>query len=286
MFNSVQLNKTATSYDVNHQGKIYTCARVSTIIEQTSETPRYLKQWIVNCGVEILIKQSNNTNVKDLLYAKDNGVIEKQLKKLAWQAHQVKSQQALDVGTKVHHWIKAGAIDEAQACDESRACWESYQAFAKQYTPVSIAQEIALYDITNLFAGTMDWVGILTPTTGTVAKKNSIYLHLLDWKTSKSINRNYKIQICVYKHMFLLLIKEFINNPSRFNEQTTRIINDIILAAGKNPKIVCGIVRLPKKPRSRRPFEFVTITAKEEKAYLKEFALMAKLHNHRTKESE
>lgn len=227
---------------------------------------------MVNCGVEALF----GTNLE---YATDFP----KYKKIAWQAHQIKSQQALDIGTKVHGWIKAGVIDEAQACEESRACWGAYQAFTAKYIPIQICQEIALYDISSLYAGTCDYIGLLGAKKAHSSHLSTLYI--LDWKTSKAINEDYKMQVSVYKHMIKCLIQEFIQYPSRFDEATTRRLNTIIHAAGKKPKIVCGIVRLTKKTNARKHFEFVEVTAKEEKKYLREFSLMAKLHNHRVKEN-
>lgn len=236
---------------------------------------------MVNCAVERLIgisAMSCDMVTPEAL---------KRLKEIAWSAHQIKSQQALDVGTKVHHWIKSGAMVEAEACEESKACWKAYSQFAMNYALVPIAQEVALYDLERLFAGTCDWIGILGATKAHSAQNTPILksrrtIYIIDWKTSKAINDNYKMQVTVYKHMILALLKEFKKYPSRFSESNTRILNAIILAAGSKLKIVCGIVRLPKKSSTRKAFEFVTITAKEEKAYLKEFVLMAKLHNLRT----
>lgn len=270
MLNQAKLHESQRYYEVTIQGKTYRCSRVSDIIENTSPTNKYLKQWMVNCGVEALFGQ----DLSDYRIIPD-------LKKLAWQAHQIKSQQALDIGTNVHRMIKQNAFEDTQ-CEESRACWESFSAFYRKYLPIPIGQEIALYDIKNLYAGTMDWIGILGAKKAIRTQKKAIYI--LDWKTSKAINHNYKIQVAVYKRMVMCLLKEFIKYPSRFDQSSTRILNDIILAAGKKPKIVCGIVRLPKKPSARKPFEFVELTAKEEKACLREFALMAKLYNHREKE--
>lgn len=286
MYNSILLHNSQRFYELTHQGKVYKCSRVSDIIEKTSETPIYLKMWMVNCAVEAFAQ------------CPFDGVDIHSMKKIAWSAHQIKSQQALAIGTQVHGMINNNG-QSIVSDEEAKACWASYQAFVKEYIPVPIAQEIALYDLKGLYAGTCDYIGLLgarkaisvekKDTTQSsqypsCAKHNTVYI--IDWKTSKAINRNYKIQVTVYKHMILQLIKEFKKYPTRFDEKTTRILNDIILAAGKNPKFVCGIVRLPKKPSSRKPFEFVTITAQEEKAYLKEFQLMAKLHNLRTKETE
>lgn len=277
MQNSINLHTSQRFYEVTHQGKQYKCARVSDIIEQTSPTPIYLKQWMVNCAVETL----SDRNL--------TGLDMRLLKKQAWSAHQIKSQQALDVGTKVHGWINRGMMDESKCDEESLACWKAYCSFAAEYLPISIGQEMALYDLKDLFAGTCDWIGILGAkkahsTQNSTNSKPRHYIYIIDWKTSKAIHNNYKIQVTVYKHMIKSLIKSYLKNTSQFSPSTAKIINDIILAAGKNPKIVCGIVRLPKKPSARKHFEFVKVTAKEEKVYLKEFALMAKLHNLRTKE--
>lgn len=272
MQNTIKLHDSQDFYEVTHLGKSYRCSRVSDIIKNTQPTPFALKKWMVNCGVEKVFELFTTLDLHDGDY--------KRFKASAWSAHQIKSQQALDIGTKVHKWINNGAMVEAEACEESKACWGAYIKFVGEYVPAPIATEIALYDIKNLFAGTCDYIGLLGAIKGNSAKKKPIYL--LDWKTSKSINNNYKIQVIVYRHMILSLLKEFIKYPSRFNESITRILNDLILVAGKNPQIVCGIVRLPKRPSTRKAFEFVTVTKQEEKAYLKEFVLMAKLHNLRT----
>jgi len=265
MLNSINLHDSQKFYEVTHLGKHYQCSRVSDVIEQTSATPLALKMWLVNCAVEML--HGKNTAKTDIAV----------LKRLAWQAHEVKQQQALDIGTNVHLMVKRGALDETTQCEETRACWRSFVKFSNDFIPVPIAQELALYDITNLIAGTTDWIGILAAYPGN--KKDKKTIHILDWKTSKAINDNYKLQIVIYKHMIELLIKAFKKNPNQFSVANQKILNDIILAAGTKPKLKCAIVRFNKNPNARKLYEFVELTAKEEKHYLKEFKLIVKLFN-------
>ena len=281
MYNTTKLHESGKYYEITIQGKQLQFARLSDVIESTHPTPYGLKKWTVNCAVKALmggyhISFPHEPTKEELSDAKN----------IAWSSHQIEQQQALDVGNKVHKSIRFNTYDESTACDESRACWKAYQSFVEQYIPCPIAQEIALYDTKNMVAGTMDWIGILKAQSGISVQINGKYkqlpkytIYIIDWKTSKAINDNYKMQVTVYKSMIVSLLKEYKKFPGRFDESTARILNDLTLAAGPKPRIVCAIVRLSKKSNARKLFEFVEVTAKEEKEYLKEFALMAKLHN-------
>jgi hypothetical protein len=276
MPNSANLNKFQTHYDVTFQGKNFQCARVSDVIESTSPTPLQIKKWIVNCAVKALAK--NGVRKIDINDPANESFL-KVLKLVGWSAHEFEQQQALDVGTRSHGNINRDAFDAANSCEESKACWKAFEAFRKDFVLVPIAKELCLYDVKNRIAGTTDWIGLIANHKACKGRKKAIFM--LDWKTSKAISETYKIQIVIYKHMLTGLIKAFQRNPSHFDEANTRILNDIILAAGKNPKILCGVVRLNKNPNARKFYEFVELTAKEEKQYLKEFKLMIQLFNHR-----
>lgn len=262
MLNDVSLDKMNRFYIVNHNGKTYTCDRVTNVIENTFPTPEYLKRWMVNCAVEALIDCDPKV---DLVIRKAIG----------WQAHKKVSEQALVDGSQVHQAIDHG-VENNLTSDAARACLRGFKEFIAEFIPVKIAGELKVYDTKNGVAGTIDNLSLSAKDR---AKKKTLWI--LDWKTSKQISRVYKIQIVVYKWMLLNLIKEYLKNPTQYNIATQKIMNDIVLACGKKPKIKCMIIRLNKKLKARILHEKCELTAKEEKSLLEEFKLMIKLHNKR-----
>ena len=202
----------------------------------------------------------------------------KETKKLAWEAHKEVSKKALDVGSEVHNAIH-GNMEVSS--DEAKACLRGYEDFKKKFLPVKLVSELRVYNITDLVAGTIDWVGL----GGNENTKNGKgrFIWIIDWKTSSSIQHNYKVQLVVYKWMLSNYIQQFVQNPNNYDETTTRLLNTIVQACGKKPKIKLKIVRLNKKLKARNTFEVYDITPQEEKLYLEEFKLMLKINKHRRK---
>ena len=188
----------------------------------------------------------------------------KETKQIAWNAHKEMSKRALDIGSEVHRAIHGGVSDNLS--DEARACLKGYKEFIAQFFPVKITSELTIYDPLNKVAGTIDDLSLSLLDT---AKNKTLYI--IDWKTSSAIQRNYKIQITVYKWMLSNFIKLYLKNPANYDESTQKILNTIIQACGKKPKIKCILVRLNKKLKARILHETVEIKAAEEKAYLAEF---------------
>lgn len=266
MQNSINLDQSESFYNVEYNGKEYRCSRVTSIIESTHPTPSHLIKWIVNCGVEQLLKV-NLDKVGDAAYD------------IAWNAHKEISKQALADGSEVHQAIDSGVGDKPIS-DAARACLRGYQDFIAEFIPVKITGELTVYDTSNLIAGTIDYLAL---SGRDKAKKKTLYI--IDWKTSKAIYDSYKTQIAVYKWMLSNFIKAYLKSPNNYPEATRRIMDTIIQACGKKPKIKCIIVRFNKNPKARVTNWTCEITAKEDKALMAEFLLMLKLHNKR-KEKE
>lgn len=267
-YNSLAIHDSQNHYVVNHEGKNYDCQRVTNVLEANSPTPFPILKWMVNEAVSYTILDPITTDIKEI-------------KKDAWNAHKVLSEQALVVGSQVHNAIHHN--DEASlTSDEARACFRGYKEFVADFLPVRLAGELSIYNTSKLVAGTIDWLGLSVKDTG---KKKSLWL--IDWKTSQAIQRNYKIQLTVYKWMLSNFIQDYVRNPINYDQNTTRILNTIIEACGKKPKIKLKIVRLDKnkdKKNKRSYHQVCDITAQEEKVFLAEFKLMLKINQHRRKQ--
>lgn len=266
--NSIQLDPSESFYTTTYKGKQVRCSRVTSVIESTHPTPHQLQRWMVNCAVEAT-------------YGFVNLPIE-DMKKIGWEAHKVVSKQALVIGSQVHQAIHSG-VEENLSSDAARACFRGYMEFIKNNPLVRLASELTIYDTDLKIAGTIDDLSLMVSD-----KKNKKTLYILDWKTSTAIQRNYKIQIVIYKTMLLSFIKNYLKCPTEYPQDTQRIMDTIVAACGKKPAIKCILVRLSKKygPRVRVFHEKVELTAKEEKQYLAEFKLMMKLHNVRLKDQQ
>lgn len=261
MLNSINLHPSEKFYVIVHKDKTYHCNRVTNVIESTSATPEYLQRWKVNCAIEATI-----------------GFVQlpiDEVKKIGWEAHKVRSQQALDDGSQVHEAIDCGVGDKPIS-DAARACLKGYAEFVADFMPIKITGELKVYDTTNLIAGTIDYLALSGKDK---AKKKTLWI--LDWKTSKQISRTYKMQIVVYKWMLLNFIKSYQKNPASYSPEVQKIMDEIIKACGKKPKIKCQIVRLNKALKARILHEKCLIIPAEEKTLLEEFKLMLKLHNKR-----
>lgn len=268
-YNSVAIHDSQNHYVVNHDGKTYNCQRVTSVIEANSPTPFPIMKWMVNEAVSYLIQDPITTDIKEI-------------KADAWNAHKVLSEQALVIGSQVHNAIQHNN-EASLTSDEARSCWRGYQDFVKEFEPVGLAHELTVYDVTNLLAGTIDFIGLSAVEK---AKPGKATLYILDWKTSTAIQHNYKVQVCVYKHMLLTLVKDYNRKPSNYDQNTSRILNTIIETCGKKPKIKLKIVRLEKnkaKKNKRSYHQVCDITAQEEKVFLAEFKLMLKIEQHRRK---
>jgi hypothetical protein len=256
--NDVNLDTYGKFYIVNHGGKTFQCDRVTNVIEATKPTNEYLIRWMVNCAVEATVGFVN-LPIEDV-------------KKIGWDAHKLLSKQALEDGSQVHEAIDLGVGDKPIS-DAARACLKGYQEFVAEFIPVKITGELKVYDTANLIAGTIDYLALSGKDK---AKKKTLWI--LDWKSSKQINRDYKVQIVVYKWMLQNFLKAYLKNPTHYSIQVQRVMDSIVAACGKKPKINCMIVRLNKKLKARILHEKCLITAKEERSFLAEFKLMLKLH--------
>lgn len=273
MHNDVNLDKSNRYYTVIHNDKTYQCDRVTNVIEATFPTPEYLKRWIVNCAIKDVLKE--------LQHLPEDLITEETLKHLqviGWYAHKKVSEQALDDGSQMHKAIDSG-VGDSPISEAARACLRGYAEFVKEFIPVKITGELKVYDTGNLIAGTIDYIALSGKDK---AKKKTLWI--IDWKSSKQISRTYLIQVVIYKWMLQKFIKAYLQSPTKYSLAVQKIMDTIISACGRTPKIKCAVVRLNKAPKARILQETCIVSAKQEKAYLEEFKLMLKLHKLRKEE--
>jgi hypothetical protein len=250
-------------YDVIHNGKDFKCARVTSLIEATSPTPRSLQRYFVNEAV----------NSVEASYECINGLLTPQeVRAYAWEAKDRRSKEAMDTGSKVHKAIQTGDVFKDPEVNQSL---KAFDLFKEQYKPTAIAQEVTIYDTTDLVAGTVDFIGYLNHDLKTV--------WILDWKTSKSISDSYFLQVSIYHKMLTQFLKMFRKDRSLFSPETSAWA--ATLTAKKRFNLRCGVVRLDKKVpmRAKTPakFEFVGMDMAQIRDYQKEFKLAVKLFKQR-----
>jgi hypothetical protein len=255
-------------YQVIHHGKEMQFSRVTTVLEQTQPTPFNLKRWMVNCGADAL---SNSQELHN------NLLDPSEVRKLAWEAHQVESKNALRIGSAVHHHIQHGTTEFVDK--DIYQAMKAYTSFSCEYLPQPLGQEITLYDTQLKVAGTIDWIGTI---------KGSKDVWILDWKTSKAVSHSYLVQLSVYKKMFLSFLKSYKKAPPSYSLTIQSAMSNLILHStlkSANPKIRIAIVRLdkhvPKRESTLPKYEFVEVTPNDQKVCLKEFELALKVFNYR-----
>lgn len=258
--NEVTLLRDGSAYRVNHEGEDIICERVTNIIKGSKPTPQAIQRWISNASAETMLAMLFETGLT-VERARANLT---QLKAEAWNAHKLVSDKALEIGTATHNFIEEYLTEgdsinlRTNLSPEVRTTTAAFLDFRDLFNPEPELIEETVSSPTLKVAGTIDFTGFLTdPETG---RRD---LWILDWKTSKSIYTDYKIQASIYWEMLRNTLPHY---------RRARL----------------GIVRLKKDPNInyRRPYEFKEVTIAERNHYLKEFKLMNKLYQHRKKESE
>ena len=268
--NNVWLNDPNDNvYQVIHNGNEYQYARVTSVLDQTNPTHIYLQKWMVNCGVDAI-------NASPEAYY---GLLDQsETRRIGWEAHKIEADHACKIGSLVHNHIHHNRIEDLPY-PEALQSLKAYGAFALEYQPQSMAQEVTLYDHALKIAGTIDWLGMLNG-------KPDIWI--LDWKTSKSVSHGYLVQLAIYKKMFLSFLKAYKKAPANYSTTIQSVMSNLILHSklkSANPKIRIAVVRLDKHVPVRKTtepkYEFVEVTKDVEKVCLEEFKLALKLFNYR-----
>jgi len=170
---------------MSHTYKIdeYKYPSVTTIISDCTDKSGALTQWAANQVVE-WIRQSCLADSSEGAYQ----VFEDQLENARFHFREV-SQEALDVGSAVHHaiehYLRTGRepkIDHEQAVNGYLAFLE----WADKHELETHRTELTVYS--NCWAGTLDWYGRLNGR-----------MTVIDFKSSKAIYPEYRYQIAAYR---------------------------------------------------------------------------------------
>lgn len=122
-------------------------------------------------------------------------------------AHLDRGEVAMEIGTLVHARIEAEMrrelgqdvplieiptdeiVDGRKVPHPARTAYEAYCAWRKANEVRPVALELRVYSRQFMFAGTTDFVGRVADV-----------LTVADWKTSKAVYAEYRIQIAAYRH--------------------------------------------------------------------------------------
>lgn len=270
--NSITLDQDESFYRVQHNGKTVNCARVTTIIKSAQPTPVEIMRWVMNCGVKAI---ANN-----ITHASHDPEELKLLQSMAWSAHGIESAKALEIGSEVHDTIERywDRFDGDLGSKEALTAYNGFLKFVSDHKPTPLAQEFTLYNITHRVAGTIDFIGTLS------SSKDSLWI--LDWKTSKSLYRNYYLQGSWYALMLRLFVRSYMASPSSYSNKIQTSMSKILQGDIKNIRV--GLVQLKKDPNVnyRKPYKFEEVEPVKMKYYIEEFKLMNQLYNHRKKEDK
>ena len=154
---------------------------VTTIIADCTDKSSALTQWSANQVTEWIRQNSPKVG---LIY----GVTDEALDIARFEYKNV-SQQALDVGTAVHHAIEFFLKTGKEPVIEHDQAVAGYLAFLEWFDKnecKTLATEQSVFG--NCWAGTLDWKGYI---------KGKLYV--VDWKTSKAIYTDYRYQIAAYR---------------------------------------------------------------------------------------
>lgn len=131
-------------------------------------------------------------------------------------AHRAVSDEALDVGTLVHARIEAELrrelgedvglpeIPEDQVVlgrkvpHPSRVAYEAYQKWRAKNEVRPSKLELRVYSRKHMYAGTADFLGYVADV-----------LTIADWKTSKAVYDEYRLQIAAYREAYLEMDTEY-----------------------------------------------------------------------------
>jgi len=108
------------------------------------------------------------------------------------------SQEALDVGSAVHdaihYWFKTGQ-EPMMPKDQVLAGFLAFLEWANAHKVKPIATELTVYN--DRSAGTLDFVGLVDD-----------HVTVIDFKSSKAIYPEYRIQTAAYRYMYNLKLQQ------------------------------------------------------------------------------
>lgn len=176
-----------------------------------------------------------------------------------WDEAQAIKEAAGDKGSKVHNAVedlidgievnmeakylnRSSGIEEELTLEEYE-CLMSFAEWWEEAQPETIAKELVVYDDKNGFAGSVDWIGFLTI-------KGERKLYLIDWKTSKNIWTEYKLQVSAYKNAAL--------NGKILVDGKTDISKEIRAKIGKN-EMNLGILQVGYAYNKIKKYKFTPV---------------------------
>lgn len=155
---------------------------VTTIIADCTDKSRPLTQWAANMTVEWIKK---NCSKSDMMRYQ---VTEDQLNEARFNFREI-SQEALDIGSAVHHaietWLETGEEPKGLS-EQALTAFVAFLEWAEKFEIETIATEQKVYS--DCWAGTLDLKCKLLGKQG-----------IIDFKSSKSIYPEYRYQLAAYR---------------------------------------------------------------------------------------
>ena len=174
---------------------------VTTILSDVSNSSAPLMQWSSNCCIEWVRDYADWVHPEDNYKLTGFFILPEQLDDARF-AHKKISKQALAVGSEVHSAIKEWLTKVKQTplpdsfsddmVNEFNNAFSAFLKFEKDYKLEPIKTEHKLYG--DGFAGTCDVIAKITI-------KGERKVFLLDYKTSKNLFRETRIQTAAYRSM-------------------------------------------------------------------------------------
>ena len=171
---------------------------VTTILSDVSNSSAPLMQWSSNCCIEWIKEHCPQFPYP---FSDTYSVLDNYLDNARFAYKEV-SKQALEIGSAVHSAIEAyltigGSPNPPESLSggqikEFTNAFNAFLKFEKDHKLESIKMEHKLYG--NGYAGTCDLIAKIT-----VNGEHKIFL--LDWKTSKDLYRETRIQTAAYRNM-------------------------------------------------------------------------------------
>lgn len=166
---------------------------VTTILSDCSNNSAPLIQWSANCAVEWIKENCYIDTVHS--WCKGCWIVPESKLNKARFAYKDISKQALEVGSAVHSAIEKHL--QGQECalttKEAKSAFRAFLRFEYDYKLEIVRPEFKIYSDYG-WAGTADFEGWIT-----VEKERRKYL--LDWKCSKNLYREVRIQTAAYRSM-------------------------------------------------------------------------------------
>lgn len=232
---TLDFNKKTHKYIITDGGKTFQVPSVTTVLKVLDKPA--LVQWAANSAIEYLREHINPG------YGYDKIELEGIYQEARFNFRKI-SKKATDVGTLAHEWVenflKSGkalpkpANEQAYNCCQAAANW----LMLNDVSPIEV--ETKIYSRKYKYAGTFDL--------GLAQVKGE--LSIVDWKSSKAVYPEYRLQLAAYAQAYE-------------EESGKKIHNRYIIRLGKDDG----------------EFEEVCYTAKEQKKDFAAFAGAIKIQN-------